>query len=169
MLGKSYVFRLVIMCAVGMLPILGYAGNTFAASVGVIRGEVTGQRTNASMGNVDVQVTDLNGKLVKSVRSQKDGTFAVSQLPVGEYRVIAGNAPAKKVQVAMAPPVTQVDFQVPEKGYTAFGGMGAGLVAVVGLSVAAAVAGIVIAVNAQDDADDNSDDLDDLRQQLASP
>ncbi len=171
MLKKSYVFRLVIMCTIGMLPVLGYSGNVFASNVGVIKGEVTGLRSNASMGNVDVQVTDLNGKIVKSVRSQKDGTFAIGQLPLGSYEVKAGKAPAKRIQVTMAPPVTRVDFQVPEKGYTVFAGAGmsAGMLAIMGLSIGAAITGVVIAVDAKNDADDNEDDLDELRRQIASP
>ena len=168
MLKKSYVFRLVIMCAIGMLPVLGYSGNVFASNVGVIEGEVTGLRSNASIGNVDVQVTDLNGKIVKSVRSQKDGTFAIGQLPLGSYKVKAGKAPAKRIQVTMAPPVTRVDFQVPEKGYTVFAGGGVGMGTILlGLGLAATIG---VGIYAANEAKDNGDDLDDLEDRLlASP
>jgi len=37
--------------------------------------------------------------------------------------VKVGNASTKSIQVAMSPPVTQVDFQVPEKGYLVFSGL----------------------------------------------
>ncbi|KHE92717.1 MAG: carboxypeptidase-like regulatory domain-containing protein [Candidatus Scalindua rubra] len=171
MLRRSYVFRLVIVCALGMLPFLGHSGSVFAANVGIIQGKVTGQRTNAAVRGVDIQITDLQGKVVKNVKSRQDGTFTVSQVPTGQYNVKAGDAPAKSIQIAMSPPVTQVDFQVPEKGYTVFAGTGmsAGMLAIVGVSAAAAIAGIVIAVDAKDDADDNEDEIDDLRRQLASP
>lgn len=151
MLKKSYIFRLVIVCAVCMLPLLGNSGNVFAANGGIIEGKVTGQRTNASMSGVDIQVTDLNGKVVINVESQQDGTFTVSQIPVGQYNVKAGKAPAKSIQVAMSPPVTQVDFQVPERGYLVFSGMSTTTKVIIGLALAVgAGVGIYLAVDDDD-------------------
>ncbi len=136
---KSYIFRLILMCTIGMFPLLGNSGSADAANVGIIKGKVTGQRTKALKSGVDIQITDLNGKVVKNVKSQQDGTFTVSQIPVGLYEVKAGNAPAKSIQVAMSPPVTQVDFQVPEKGYLVFAGVGLpatlGIIALFGAAI----------------------------------
>ena len=97
MLMKSYILRLILMCTIGMLPFFGNSGSAAAANVGIIKGKMTGQRSKALKGGVDIQITDLNGKVVKSAVSQKDGTFAVSQIPVGQYNVKAGNAPAKSI------------------------------------------------------------------------
>lgn len=154
MLIKSYIFRLIVMCTIGMFPLLGYSGSADAANVGIIKGKVTGQRTNASMNGVDIRITDLNGKVVKKVKSQKDGTYTVSQMPIGQYNVKAGKAPAKSVQVAMSPPVTQVDFRVPERGYMVFSGLSKKQ-KIVGAAVAAIILGVTTYLIVDDSSSSN--------------
>lgn len=100
----------------------------------------------------------LKGKVVRNVKSQKGGTFTVPQIPAGQYNVKAGNASVKSIQVTMSPPVTQVDFQVPERGYLVFSGLSKGQkIALIVVGVGAAVAGGLAAGGAFDGS--SSDDL----------
>jgi len=154
MLKKSFAFRVVVMCALGMLPLLGYVDNVSAADVGTIKGKVTGQRSDASMSGVSVEVLDESGKMVGSTVSEKSGRFTLARIPVGTYDVKAGKAVAKSVQVTMSQPVTQVDFQVPEKGYLVFSGMSTTTKIIIG-AIAAIGAGVGIYAAVDSDSSSN--------------
>ncbi len=157
MLLKSYVFRLVIVCLVGLFPMIGYSVNASAADVGAVAGKITGQRSKISLGNAEIKITDTKGKIVKIVKSDKDGTFVASGLPVGQYKVEAvkaGKTFEKKILVVKAPPVTQVNFQIPEKGYYANAGNGVWPWVIGGLIGFAAGVGTGLAIDDGSSSDD---------------
>jgi hypothetical protein len=136
---------------------IGYSTNASAADIGAVAGKVTGQRSKISLGNAEIKITDTKGKIVKVVKSGKDGTFVASGIPVGQYKVEAlkaGKTLQKKILVVKAPPVTQVDFQIPEKGYYANAGNGMWCWIIGGAIGLGAGIGIGAAIFDDDDDDD---------------
>lgn len=85
-----------------------FAGHLFAQSdTGSIVGTVT-DSTGAAIPDATIKVTNLATNRVVSVQSQTDGTYVVSALPIGNYKVEAARQAFKAESVTLSLQISEV-------------------------------------------------------------
>src|SRR5437868_12115651 len=80
----------LILCLVAGVFVLGLtAGNVWAQATAQISGTVRDQ-SSAVLPGVEVMVTQTNTGVTRTAVSNETGTYVLSNLPIGPYRLEAG-------------------------------------------------------------------------------